>query len=63
MDTVEALLEARAPVDLQDSAGQTALHLAVRLGLEEQAGVVRALLEAGADLELRDKPRGAAALA
>ena len=61
MDTVEALLEARAPVDLQDSAGQTALHLAVRLGLEEQAGVVRALLEAGADPELRDKPRGAAA--
>ena len=57
MDVVEALLEAKAPVNARiEKTGQTPLHVAVAVGCAEQRMVVWALLSAGADPDLRDKP-------
>jgi len=39
-------------LDVQDSDGQTALHIAVRTG---QAPMMKALLRAGADLEVKER--------
>eukprot|EP01043_Picozoa_sp_COSAG02_P070205 COSAG02_NODE_12339_length_1560_cov_1.904860_1_plen_425_part_10 len=56
MDVVEALLEAKAPVNARDKTGQTPLHVAVSVGCVEQRVVIWALLSAGADPDLRDNP-------
>jgi uncharacterized protein len=50
-ETVQAILEAGAAVNLMDIAGYTALHFAARKGHEAVVGL---LLEAGADARLVD---------
>jgi len=56
-DELCALLDAGAPVDLTNAAGDTLLILAA---YHEQPGTVRALLERGADVErLNDRSQNA----
>jgi ankyrin repeat protein len=51
-DQVRALLSGRADPNEPDSHGWSALHWAIRSG---QIGAMRALLEAGADVDARDE--------
>lgn len=54
------LIKADARLDIQDKGGYAAIHLATR---ENQIEVVKALLEAGADVNIRMHNRGDCALA
>lgn len=54
------LIRAQARLDLQDTGGYGALHLATREGLSD---VVKGLIEAGANIDVRMHSRGKCALA
>ena len=53
VDTIQALINRGARIDLQDKNGATALHRAVRTRC---AGAVRYLLKAGSDPKIKNKP-------
>lgn len=54
LQTVMLLVQRGADVNARGDFGQTPLHFAVRDGGEEVLGLVRMLLEAGADVMARD---------
>ncbi|KAL2157998.1 hypothetical protein VTH06DRAFT_4808 [Thermothelomyces fergusii] len=58
LETVEILLGEGADPNLKDGNGITALNIAAHYGSENQAAIIRALLEAGAHVDATDQKLG-----